>query len=400
MTLDSSEIRQSHSHISQNDNEGTSVFSSFTWSVLRSLDSCFNYVLFGIPNELSQFSVRRSINDETSLNVPCDLIAAEDELKKFYAARDNLFRFSAVNMDSTSTTKRFCSSMIINESLHCKQEYNWDCGIACILMLVRFVKNFRRVDLSSDQTIQVSQKSSDNLVSPSLHLERLQKQWMCDVIQTSSIWTIDLIMLLDTILHNPPPRLRFPKCQTSNGLMSVKYLYCSNNFGVDESYQRFNYYKNAYRKDQNRVLKLFSEAQKKGIKMLNTSQIGIEHIADTVSKENCIAIALLDYGILGKDLAGNEEKKPLGASAIHQNEAEFSGHYVVLYGTSTNPNDIEMAQRRFSGKTNSSFCFIILDPGSNLPYTQITPELFEKAWTACGTDCDMIFLTVDNSIEE
>lgn len=394
MLLDSGGQGQSHHPNSDNVNEeeeSTISLHSFTHTLLRSLDSCFNYVLFGIPRELVSLS---ESNTNESISSTRGVVTAEMESKKLLVARDNLFQFARLNVESSepaTSCKNSYSKLIIDETIHCKQEFNWDCGITCILMLVRYINTNAN---SSHQTIQAIERSSEQ-VSSSLHLERLQKQWMCDAINTTSVWTIDLIMLLDTILHDPPPRLRFPMCQSCSGETRVKYLYCSNNFGVDESYKCFNYYKNAYREDQKRVVKLFSEAQKKQIQMLNISRIDVEFVADLVSRENCIAIVLLDYGVLGKGFTENGEQN----TNAMVNETEFSGHYVFLYGISRDTNDIETAQEeRVSSKSDcSSYCFVILDPGSNHPFTLVTTEIFEKAWRACGTDSDIIFVTVDVS---
>lgn len=345
----------------------------FTKSLLRSLDSCFNLTLFGLPNEFSAFSGR---GNSSTIKKMSDTDSMEVQFERLMSARDDLF---SGNYESANG-----SCVSIDESIHCKQEYNWDCGVTCILMLLRFVHSVH---------------SSDSRSTFSKHIEQLQKQWMFDRIQTKSIWTIDLIMLLDTILNDPPPRLKFPKLKETCNSLRVKYLYCTKNFGVDETYKGFNYYKHAYREDEKRVEILFSEAWKKEIQMLKISQMETEFVAGLISKQNCVAIALLDYNVLVQYSSVNEQTRIDDDNG--RKDSEFSGHYVFLYGISKDPNDIANAQQRFPcAATDSSFCFVVLDPGTSQPCTFVTKEVFQKAWRSNGTDSDIIFIVVDDNQHE
>ena len=374
MALDS--IREegiSDSRTNERNVDQRSMSLGFTKSLLKSLDSCLNFVLFGSPNEFAA-SLGRRMN--STINSMSDTNSLEAQLERLMFARDDLFS------GHYESSKGSC--VPIDETIHCKQEHNWDCGVTCILMLLRFARSVH---------------SSDSRSTSSQHLEQLQKQWMLDKIQTKSIWTIDLIMLLDTMLHNPPPRLKLPNFQATCNSLNVKYLYCTKNFGVDESYKGFNYYKHAYREDEKRVQILFSEARKKGIQMLEISQMEIEFVAQLISKQNCVAIALLDYNVLVRYSSVNEQSKIEADDG--RKDRDFSGHYVFLHGISENPSDIANAQQRFPcASTDSSFCFVVLDPGASQPCTFVTKEVFQKAWRSDGTDSDIIFIVVDDNQNE
>jgi hypothetical protein len=350
-----------------NESEGRSITFRRFHSLLKTLGACFNFFFFGIPSDYDKPLTRHSCADPII------------EQMQLWEARCELMRKSS---DTVATDTSKGRNRTYDQILHCQQDDVWDCGLTCILMLIRFLK---QLEEENNTGLRVNTSSSSRLV----YSEKRQKQWMLDKLQTQSIWTIDLVMLLESIFNDAPPRLKFPKRHLLNG-SNVKYLYCSNYLGVDETYKGLTYYRNAFGKDEKRVSKLFSIARNNSIPMLNISEICIDFVVDIVSKRNCLAIVLLDYSILGNknahfedDMKGNTEST----------STEFSGHYVILSGISTNENDIAEA-KKFGQVKDSSYCMVISNPGCADDCTFVGKEIFEKAWRAKGTDSDIIFFTV------
>lgn len=229
-----------------------------------------------------------------------------------------------------------------------------------------------------------------------------EKAWILECVATESIWTIDLVMLLEHILSAGTQQISSNKNDndtvqenTSEGecslgrqqysfilpsLSSFSYLFCSTKLGVDESYNNLEYYKDAFSKDEKRVNNLLDIAQKQKLPLLETSNISFEVLVDVISKEGVVAIVLVDNRILKY-------------STIHT--SSYSGHYVVLCGISRDENDINYAQMQSPEENDNArrdFCMVLKNPGSWKEVEFVTPSIFEKAWRAKGTDEDVIFL--------
>lgn len=351
------------------ENEERSIaFGAFP-SFFRSLDACFNYMLFGVP--IDHPTEQGIENPEIERN---NLIVAKCELLQLPSEKnDKVLR--GINRSYTPI-------------LHCQQEETWDCGVTCMLMFMRYLGS-----LENNHNSSTEHSAADSCLSKSVtHLERLQKQWMLEKLQTESIWTIDLVMLLESIFNEAPPRLKFPKRCLQNR-WNVKYLYCSNNLGVDETYKGLNYYKNAFGSDERRVKRLFKLAHRNKIPMMTVSRIDIEFVVDVISRENCIAIVLIDYSLFGRKYANEMMEGEIEVSSSDLS-ADFSGHYVILSGISRDENDIAKA-KKFSFVKDSSYCMVIHNPGCADDCTFMGKEIFETSWRATGTDCDILFLAVN-----
>ena len=223
----------------------------------------------------------------------------------------------------------------------------------------------------------------------------LEKAWMIMFVATKSIWTIDLVMLLQHILtyNRIEPDDEDVDAMEGNGggncalesqqhcpcSPQFSYLFCSKTFGVDESYSDLGYYKDAFSSDELRVKDLFHLARKRKLPLLQTSGISLQTFADIISKRGVVAIVLLDNRILR-------------SNAIHI-ASSYSGHYVLIYGISCDENDINDARMNSPDKNvTHDFCMAIKNPGSAENIQFIVPSLFEKAWRAKGTDEDVIFV--------
>ncbi|KAL7495713.1 hypothetical protein ACHAWT_004072 [Skeletonema menzelii] len=200
-----------------------------------------------------------------------------------------------------------------------------------------------------------------------------------DFVKAKSLWTIDLVMLLQNMLE-----------LNSNKLTSSSYLFCSNRFGIDESYNHLHYYKDAFSDDQIRVKSLFEKAEQQNLPLMQVSHMSLNILIDLVSRENVVAIVLLDNTIFINSMA-NEE----AASNDDGSEVSYSGHYVVLCGVSSDNNDINIANMNSirDGSENHNHCLVIKNPAIWKETQFVTPSIFESSWRAKGTDEDIILVT-------
>lgn len=252
-----------------------------------------------------------------------------------------------------------------------------------------------------------------------LHIE---KAWMVEFVETKSIWTIDLVMILQHIISEGIPSELSNNKQTANRsaeseeecssqhgqqqqyisslsylqyISSLSYLFCSTKFGVDETYHNISYYEDSFSSDELRVRSLFGIAEKQCLPMLETSNLSIQVLVDIVSRKDVVAIVLLDNRILKYNNNTNDTTS----------SSSYSGHYVVLCGISRDEHDIRCALlKKMSsssseenrdggdGDNNSNFCMVVKNPGSWKQVEFISPSIFEMAWKAKGTDQDVIFI--------
>ncbi|KAK1743256.1 guanylate cyclase [Skeletonema marinoi] len=241
---------------------------------------------------------------------------------------------------------------------HINQVDTWDCGLACIQMVINWLNN----------NCNATQEEQEE-----------QRRWMMDFVKAKSLWTIDLITLLQNMLD-------------LNSNNNSTYLFCSNRFGIDESYNNLHYYKDAFSEDEIRVKRLFDKAEQQNLPLLQVSHMSFNVLIDLVSRENVVAIVLLDNTIFNQQ---NNTSNAKTASNIHdQSDLSYSGHYVVLCGVSRDKNDINIAtmNSQTDDSETYSYCLVIKNPGIWKETQFVTPSLFEASWRAKGTDEDIILV--------
>ncbi|KAL7526545.1 hypothetical protein ACHAWF_001814 [Thalassiosira exigua] len=230
--------------------------------------------------------------------------------------------------------------------------------------------------------------------------ENSAKDWMIDFVRTKSVWTIDLVVLLEHVLtcgktsenfHGTIPSLPGDGGQRHNNLQqlssfgiapipSFSYLFCSTNFGVDESYNQLGYYKDAFSADELRVKHLFDISKQHKLPLLRTSHISLDVLVEIVSRKGVVAIVLVDNRVLRNDV-------------LHI--CSYSGHYVVLCGISNDENDVNYARHNSHEDTRDdrhNYCMVLKNPGRSQQSEFVAASVFEKAWRAKGTDEDVIFI--------
>jgi hypothetical protein len=250
-------------------------------------------------------------------------------------------------------------------------------GLACLQMILQWSREDVAKDLDGMSADYKFVRDSFR-VSP-----ETEKAWMIMFVATKSIWTIDLVLMLQHILTcsrlNPGDEDRSTLQERPP---KFSYLFCSTKFGVDESYSDLGYYKDAFRSDELRVKNLFRIARKRKLPLLQVSRISLQALVDVVSKQGVVALALLDNRVLR-------------SNATHITSS-YSGHYVIVCGISRDENDINYARMNSldenERKNSHDFCVTIKNPGSTKQVQFITPSIFEKAWRAKGTDQDVIFI--------
>lgn len=244
---------------------------------------------------------------------------------------------------------------------HLHQLESWDCGIACLLMILRWLQS---TTIESPSTSQCSSLHTDE--------ELIVRQALHHSIGTESIWTADLIQQLDTM----PRRERD----------EVRYLFCSTTFEVDQNYSEFGYYEAAFGSDEARVAKIF-ESLRSGPRseqlVCRPEGLTLEFVLDLVSHEDCVAIVLVDNAVLQQ-------------SYLDKNGSTcYVGHYLLLCGVSRDPNHVQAANS-LDGRygTRDGFCLVVCNPGQHQPqYSFLSQSRFERAWRSRGTDEDILFVS-------
>ena len=226
---------------------------------------------------------------------------------------------------------------------------------------------------------------------------RLEKKWLIEYVATESIWTIDLVMLLQHIISDGISSRNEEGKHSSTTInhkqYKFSYLFCSTKFGVDKTYNNIGYYKDAFTLDEIRVNNLFEIAEKQDLPLLETSttNLTLHVLANIVSRKGVVAIVLLDNRIL----------KNLSIEA-----STYCGHYVILCGISRDENDIKCAQvnaalsveKEVQNDDRFDFCLVVKNPGIYKQVEYVSPCVFNKAMKAKGTDQDVIFIAKEDNI--
>jgi Guanylylate cyclase len=213
---------------------------------------------------------------------------------------------------------------------HVKQSELWDCGIACLQMIMAWIRPDRITTI---------------------------RQSMLLAVGTESIWSIDLIYLLATMLHED----------------EASFLLCSKTLGVDARHGALRYYQKAFSEDEVRLSQRFQEAARLHWPVLCLQHISMTQVLRLISRSDCVAIVLLDNSIL---------RQKVGATT-------YAGHYVLLCGISYENQHLCQVDKN---EPHSDYCMVIKNPAKADETSYISPSRFEEAWRATGTDDDVLFV--------
>jgi len=231
------------------------------------------------------------------------------------------------------------------------QQEDWDCGVACLLMMLRWLLQPTKVLLPSGR------------LSPE---EDVLRTAILNQIASPSIWTADLVWQLHRLLTNNDDDC----CYHDYGVpkLSARFLFCSQTMQVVTEHSSMDYYEENFDQDHIRVTRLFDQLQDETPSALHSlPKLFFSWVLAAVQNPNCIAMVLVDNSLLCKEVS-----------------RAYAGHYVLLCGTSCEEEHIER-----SG-TEESYCLMLCNPGRGA--SMVCPVLFEKAWRAQGTDEDILFL--------
>ncbi|XP_038884867.1 guanylyl cyclase 1 isoform X1 [Benincasa hispida] len=170
---------------------------------------------------------------------------------------------------------------------HINQLQQWDCGLACVLMVLN-----------------------------TLGINDCHIQSLADLCGTRSIWTVDLAYLLQ----------RF----------SVSFSYFTVTFGADPNYSVESFYKEELANDLVRVDRLFQKALEAGIK-IECRSISKEDISLLMLSGIYVAIVLVDQ----HRLSGSWLEDVL-VSGICDGNSSYTGHYIVVCGYDADADEFEI----------------------------------------------------------
>lgn len=326
--------------------------------------------------------------------------------------------------DANFNAARASSNRGISILPHCKQLNNWDCGIACVLMIQRWLKDLSQNDALLYDSLLLDDGTKYGESTALSNDEIADREWMVNALETSSIWTIDLVILLHNLFSKHSDTV-----PDSDRSTRASYLFCSQNLSVDESYLNFSYYKKSFQRDTSRVVNRFQLAEKLQLPTLSVpGGVRLDYVLNIVSRTNCVAIVLLDnYVLINPDrthynkifdsissqsdvksrvidevISSEDDVKSTSTHDTNsfqptESQHSYTGHYVIVCGISTDVMDVAEAERKIKHKHSGhqpkySYCLVIKNPGNNNATDYITPCHFERAWRANGTDHDIIFV--------
>ncbi|XP_025092688.1 protein GUCD1-like isoform X2 [Pomacea canaliculata] len=207
-----------------------------------------------------------------------------------------------------------------------QQYYSWDCGLACVSMVL------------SHFHIPTSEVYTKDL----------------DFLQCGeSIWTIDLAYLL--------ARYKLP------------HQLCTITLGANSDYATKLFYKGSFGKDEERINRMFKDAEKEGV-CVEKRSVSLDEIIHHLSQNN-IAIVLTDWCYL-ECLWCHSQIRRSCLCCLDLCHATYQGHYIVLCGFDRRKGLLFYKNPNAHGE---DVCCCRLDK-------------FEKARKSHGTDEDILFV--------
>lgn len=226
---------------------------------------------------------------------------------------------------------------------HVRQRYDWDCGLVCCQMCLKWVDKAQTFAAITSRCT------------------------------TQSTWSIDLAYLL----HG----------------YGIEARYFTITWGTDDSYQAIDYYKENLENDKARVNELFQRATEIGLHVEMRS-VEMDQIIQAVRKETCVAIVLVDTQRFEQGCsAAAERRRKLGRGMEEGEEGAlqrlphslppsgidrgFVGHYVVLVAYEEEEQVFEVS-----------------DPGVAADRRIIDRNALELARKRHGTDEDLLVIDI------
>jgi hypothetical protein len=221
---------------------------------------------------------------------------------------------------------------------HVCQRANWDCGLACVAMVLRAKGLCEGVDLDAlGQSVGVR-----------------------------SVWTIDLATLL----------ARF----------GVAFSFCTVLAGVNPAYRSFGFYRRSFSEDERRVQRLFAEAKGRGL-AVEKRHVPLLELKRAMAAGQTLAVALVDARLL--------RGRPW-FQWLARKVAPFTGHYILLHSYCPDRDCFyyrdparratHVAQRGSKGKEGE------VGPRTAPRTFSIGARDLQRARTSAGTDEDILLI--------
>ena len=268
------------------------------------------------------------------------MFAEEDGNKEFV---QTFLHAQGLSFDTTKQGITFLAS-------HVRQRETWDCGIACLQMIL---------DDDNDEENEEGESSY---------------QAILDAIgsHTQSIWTADLVWYLNhhlTINDN--------KKKNKYSCWFVTKSLCPN-----PEWEQLKYYQQAYSEDCQRVTQRIDDMQQQQQSLHDHPTVSLQQVTESlplavvielIQREDCIAMALVDHTLLLL------EEHTHNTQSLEQEQQHYVGHYILLTGILQEENDPEIR-------------LVVHNPAVDKAPTYVSLKTFERAWRAQGTDEDIVFV--------
>ncbi|KAH9766782.1 hypothetical protein WN944_017907 [Citrus x changshan-huyou] len=223
------------------------------------------------------------------------ILRTEEEEKE--EEEDQVANVNGANMveccpSDQSPSGRKCGDSILPsahfvEVPHINQLFSWDCGLACVLMVMR-----------------------------TIGINNCNIQGLAEQCCTTSVWTVDLAYLLQKF--------------------NVGFSYFTITLGANPNYSVETFYKEQLPTDLVRVDMLFQKARSAGIKIECGSISGVE-ISLMILSGNYIAIALVDQYKLS-----HSWMEDVIVPGFYGSDSGYTGHYIVICGYDADSDEFEI----------------------------------------------------------
>lgn len=217
---------------------------------------------------------------------------------------------------------------------HVRQRTDWDCGLACCLMILQKILG-NKFDYTEYEEICATKKFG------------------------TSVWTIDIAGIFTEY--------------------RLDYVFYTLTLGVDPSYEGNSFYQGTFNVDEMRVNGLFTMAPYLGLNVEKRS-VSLEEIISRLMK-GYVAIVLVNSNALicnWCEVYAPNKLRMLADCLRPSAPSEYCGHYIVLCGFD--------ADKRSIYYKNPSFNEVLCCAKFNM---------FESARHSYGTDDDIIFIKLE-----
>jgi hypothetical protein len=221
--------------------------------------------------------------------------------------------------------------------IHVKQRSNWDCGIACLMMVAKWI-SYCEDDLHN------------NIINNEIS------------IRTTPLWTIDLYCFL-----------------RDNNIDCMMY---TRTIGISSTHRDLSWYQNYLSDDSSRVDHKFKLAKDK-CWIIHEKVVDLNDVANNIAN-GASAIILVDNFLLHN--YNENEQYDYNDDLYHYNDTsnkrkhEYAGHYIFLV-------EFNPIKKIFS----------YLDPAMDASLITVSFNVLEKARSHIGTDYDIIIINRRNT---